>query len=501
MARIAVGGFQHETNSFAPTPARLADFVAPDAWPGLARGPELLPAIAGINLPAAGFAAEAAAAGHALVPLLWCSASPLGLVEQQAYETIAGWLIEAVAAAGPLDALYLDLHGAMVAEHLEDGEGELLRRIRARVGPDLPILASLDLHANVTAAMVEQATLLVAYRTYPHVDMAETGARAARLLAPLLAGLRPAKACRKLDFLVPLPWQCTTIAPGAGLYGGLASRERASRGVVSLSLAMGFPQADIAECGPSVLAYAETAAAAAAAADALAAELAAAEPGFAGRIWSPDEAVAEALRLAAAGGRPVVLADTQDNPGAGADSDTMALTEALLRHGAPGALSGLICDPAAAAAAHQAGQGAVLDLALGGRSPVPGSRPLARRFRVERLGDGAFTGEGPFYRGARMQLGPMALLETAGVRIAVCSRKQQAAYRAMFRHLGADPARHPILALKSSVHFRADFEPIAAAILVVAAPGVSPVDHRGLAYRRLRPGVRLMPRTGSPSSS
>ncbi|MFO1059212.1 MAG: M81 family metallopeptidase [Dongiaceae bacterium] len=493
MARIAIGGFQHETNSFAPTPARLADFVAPDAWPGLVRGPELLPAIAGINLPAAGFAEAAAAAGHELVPLLWCSASPLGLVEADAYETIAGWLLEAIRAAGRLDAIYLDLHGAMVAAHLEDGEGELLRRIRALVGPDLPLVASLDLHANVTAAMVEHATLLVAYRTYPHVDMAETGARAARALPPLLAGARPAKAFRKLDFLVPLPWQCTMIAPGAGLYGGLAARETAGGELLGLSLAMGFPQADIAECGPSVLAYGSTKAAADAAAAALAAELAAAEPAFAGRIWSPDEAVAEAMRQAAAGGRPVVLADTQDNPGAGCDSDTMAVTEALVRHGARGALSGLICDPAAAAAAHEAGEGTELALALGGRSPVPDSRPLQARFRVVRLGDGAFTGEGPFYKGARMQLGPMALLETGGVRIAVSSRKQQAADQAMFRHLGADPARHPILALKSSVHFRADFEPIAGAILIVAAPGASPVDHRRLAYRRLRPGVRLMP--------
>jgi microcystin degradation protein MlrC len=494
MARIGIGGFQHETNSFAPTPARLADFVEPDAWPGLVRGPELLPAIAGINLPAAGFAEAAAAAGHALVPLLWCSASPLGLVEEAAYETIAGWLLEALEAAGPLDALYLDLHGAMVAAHLEDGEGELLRRIRHRVGPDLPIIASLDLHANVTRAMVEHATLLVAYRTYPHIDMAATGARAARGLAPLLGGARPAKAFRKLDFLVPLPWQCTTIAPAAGLYARLAEREEASPDLLGLSLAMGFPQADIAECGPSVLAYGTTPPSAAAAADALASDLAAAEPGFAGRIWTPEEAVAEALRRADPAAGPVILADTQDNPGAGADSDTMALTEALVREGARGALSGLICDPAAAAAAHQAGQGATLELALGGRSPVPGSRPLAARFRVERLGDGAFTGEGPFYRGARMQLGPMALLETGGVRIAVSSRKQQAADQAMFRHLGADPARHPIVALKSSVHFRADFEPIASTVLIVAGPGVNPVDHRRLDYRRLRPGVRVMPR-------
>src|SRR5258706_1214337 len=262
MARIAVGGFQHETNSFAPTPTRLADFIAADGWPGLSRGEVVFDAVAGINLPAAGFIAAARESGHEQVPLLWCAAPPLGLVEADAYERIAEMLLADFAGAGPLDAIYLDLHGAMIADHVEDGEGELLRRIRALVGPDLPIVASLDLHANVTASMVDLATLLVAYRTYPHVDMADTGARAAGLLDRLLARGRPwSKAFRKLDFLVPLPWQCTMVEPAAGLYRTLAELEAAATRLASLSFAPGFPPADIAETGPAVLAYGESPAA------------------------------------------------------------------------------------------------------------------------------------------------------------------------------------------------------------------------------------------------
>jgi microcystin degradation protein MlrC len=493
MARIAVGGFQHETNSFAPTPTRLSDFIAADGWPGLSRGDALFDAVAGINLPAAGFVDAARAAGHELVPLLWCSAPPLSLVEADAYERIVDMLLADLAAAGPIDALYLDLHGAMIADHVADGEGELLRRIRARTGPDLPIVASLDLHANVTRAMVDLASLLVAYRTYPHVDMAETGARTAGLLDRLLARGRPlCKAFRKLDYLTPLPWQCTTIEPAASLYGLLAAMETAAPALASLSYAAGFPPADIAETGPSIITYGDGQAVVDAAADRLAAAVLEAEPRFAGTVWQPDAAVVEAMRLAQQGTRPVILADTQDNPGAGTDSDTIWLTEALLRQGAD-AVVGLICDPQAAIAAHRAGEGAEIEIPLGGKSSLPGERPLAARFRVRRLGDGVFTATGPFYRGARMQLGPMALLEINRVRILVSSRKQQAADQAMFRHLGIEPARETILALKSSVHFRADFAPIAGEILIVAAPGASPVDHTTLPYRRLRDGVRLMP--------
>lgn len=492
MARIAVGGFQHETNTFSATPTSYDDFVRAGGWPGLTRGRAIFAALDRINLPTSGFIAAAGRAKHDLVPLLWCSATPAGRVTKDAFERIAGELCQHLAEARPLDALYLDLHGAMVTEHLADGEGELLRRLRQVVGPALPIVCSLDFHANISPAMVERATAMTAYRSYPHVDMKESGERAAALLGRILARGPPAKALRKPPFLIPLTWQCTLIDPAAGLFRELASMVDGS--VADLSFAPGFPPADIPDCGPSVLAYGEDQRSADRAADRLAAAVCEAEGDFAGKVWQPGEAVREAMHLAPASGRPVILADTQDNPGAGGNSDTVGLIEALIAERAEGSVAGLLYDPAAAAAAHAAGEGTDVEIALGEGSRLPGHRPLAARFRIERLGDGRFTATGPFYAGNRMLLGPMALLSTGGVRIAVASRKQQAADQAMFRHLGVEPREQRILALKSSVHFRADFEPIASAVLVVAAPGANPVDHRGLPYRNLRPGLRLMPK-------
>jgi microcystin degradation protein MlrC len=491
MARIAIAGFQHETNTFAPIPASYEDFAQADGWPPLLRGAELLERLVDINLPAAGFIAAARRHGHELAPLLWCSATPSGPVTKDAYERIASEILERLAGARPVDALYLDLHGAMVAAHLPDGEGELLARLRRLVGPGLPIVASLDFHANVSPAMVAHATAMTAYRTYPHIDMAKTGERAALLLDRILRQGPLAKALRRPSFLIPLTWQCTMVDPAAALYRDLAASERGE--VASLSFAPGFPPADVPDCGPAALAYAESQAAADRAADHLAAAIAEAEPDFAGRVYEPDEAVAAARRLAATAARPVVLADTQDNPGAGGNSDTVGLIEALLNHRAEGAVAGLLYDPAAAAAAHGAGEGAEIELALGEMSRLPGHHPLAGRFRVERLGNGRFTATGPFYAGNHMDLGPMARLSIAGLNILVSSRKQQAADQAMFRHLGVEPSAQKILALKSSVHFRADFQPIAEAILIVAADGPNPVDHCKLAYRNLRPGLRLMP--------
>ena len=454
MARIAVGGLHHETNSYAPQPATFERFVEADGWPPLLRGEAMFAGSAGINLAITGFIDAARAAGHELVPLVWANACPSAPVTEDAFERLAAMMQEDLAAAGPIDAIYLDLHGAMVTDHLPDGEGELLARIRRQAG-GIPIVAALDLHANLSGAMVAESDALVAYRTYPHIDLAVTGARCLPLLERLLAGERLAKAWRRIDFLVPLPWQCTTIEPGRDLYALIDALER--DGIASASICMGFPPADTPVCGPAVLAYGTEQAAADRAVDRLAAAFAQAEPRFAGRLWRPEDAVAHARSVA----HRVILADTQDNPGGGGSSDTTGLLAALVAAGAEDALLALLCDPKAAAAAHAAGEGGILrDLPLGGRHGPAGVTPVVGDYEVVRLGDGKFTATGPMYGGNRMDLGPMALLRPVaapGVEIAVASRRLQAADRAILRHLGVDPAQRRILALKSSVHFRADF--------------------------------------------
>lgn len=494
MARIAVGGFQHETNTFAPSKADYAAFLAPGSWPALVSGPDMFEAVKGINIPIAGFIEQAQDLGHDLVPTTWTSTSPSAHVTDSAFERIAGLILDGIRAAQPVDAVYLCLHGAMVTESREDGEGELLGRVRALVGPDLPVVASLDLHANVTPEMIHFADCLDAYRTYPHVDMAATGARVARTLDTMLHARhpgRPSRALRQIPFLIPLPWQCTMAEPAGGLYRMIPELE-AEHGA-SLSFATGFPAADIHHCGASVFAYGADGGKAAAAADRLAAAVIAAEGDFAGKLYEPDEGVREAMRIAARASRPVVLSDTQDNPGAGGDSDTTGMLRALVENRAEGAALGLMVDPEAALIAHKAGVGAEISLALGGKSGVPGDAPFEGRFTVEVLSDGRFTATGPFYEGAHMRLGPSARLRIGGTEVVVASKKVQMADRMMYRFVGIEPESRKILVNKSSVHFRADFAPIAETILVCIAPGPMLADPAALPWRNLRPGIRLRP--------
>src|SRR3954470_7562115 len=308
MTRIAIGGFLHETNTFAPTRASYDDFVHGGGWPRMATGPDVL-RLRNINVGISGFIEAAEAQGWELVPTVSCGASPCAHVTEDAFERIARMIVEGIAAAGRLDAVYLDLHGAMVTEHLDDGEGELLARVRRVIGKDLPLVVSLDLHANVTPAMVEHADALIAYRTYPHVDMAETGRAAARHLARLLGSKQKlAKAFRQLPFLIPISWQCTSDEPCKSIYQKLAVLE--SEKLPTLSFAPGFPAADFPDCGPSVFAYGQTQADADAAADEIAALVIGHEKDFDGRIYTPDEGVRTAMEWAKTARKPIVIADT-----------------------------------------------------------------------------------------------------------------------------------------------------------------------------------------------
>ncbi|HEX2366695.1 MAG TPA: M81 family metallopeptidase [Bradyrhizobium sp.] len=492
MTRIAVGGFLHETNTFAPTKATYDAFVHGGGWPRMELGNDILKVVRNVNVGLAGFIDAALSEGWELVPTIFAAATPSAHVTKDAYERIAKVLIDGIAAAGPLDAVYLDLHGAMVAEHLDDGEGEILARVRKVIGKDLPLVVSLDLHANVTPEMVEHADALIAYRTYPHVDMADTGRACAQHLALLLkTKQRFAKAFRQLPFLIPISWQCTNDQPTKSIYEKLAALQ--SDAVPTLSFAPGFPAADFADCGASVFAYGKTQADADAAADKIAKIVEGHENDFDGRIYSPDQGVQLAMKLAKGAKKPVIIADTQDNPGAGGDSDTTGMLRALVRNKAERAATGVIYDPESAKAAHQAGEGATVTLSLGGKSGIPGDAPYKETFVVEKLSDGNFIAPGPYFGGRQMEMGPSACLRINGVRVVVASHKSQLADQALYRYVGIEPTEQAILVNKSSVHFRADFEPIAEKLLICAAPGAMPADPATLPWTRLRPGVRIKP--------
>jgi microcystin degradation protein MlrC len=492
MTRIAIGGFLHETNTFAPTRATYDAFVHGGGWPAMTEGADVLKVMRKINVGLAGFVEAAEVYGWQLVPTIACGASPSAHVTRDAFERITKVMVDGIAAAGSLDAVYLDLHGAMVTEHFDDGEGEILARVRKVIGRELPLVVSLDLHANVSPGMVEHADALIAYRTYPHVDMADTGRACAKHLALLLkTKARLAKAFRQLPFLIPISWQCTNDQPTKGIYEKLAALE--SDAVPTLSFAPGFPAADFADCGPSVFAYGRTQADADTAADQIAAIIEGHEDDFDGRIYSPDEGVQLAMQLANTASKPIIIADTQDNPGAGGDSDTTGMLRALVRNRAEQAATGVIYDPESARAAHEAGRGATITLSLGGKSGISGDAPYQESFVVEQLSDGNFVAPGPYFGGRAMEMGPSAALRIGGVRVVVASHKAQLADQAMYRYVGIEPTEQKILVNKSSVHFRADFEPIAEKLLICAAPGAMPADTATLPWTRLRPGIRIKP--------
>ncbi len=499
MARIAIAGFQHETNTFSTEPATLADFEATDAWPGLVRGGALAPAVKGMNLPVAGFIDAAQNQGHEIIPLLWCAAPPSGPVTTEAFATILKMmdemLDEAISQDGDIDGLYLDLHGAMVTETSLDGDGDILNHFRKKLGAVFPIVANLDLHTNISPAMVEAASAVVVYRTYPHLDMFETGERTANLLHAMLQDGRPRHmALRHAPFLVPLVAQCTDIEPAKGLYERLATLEGGD--VECLSLAMGFPPADVPDVGPTVVAVGTGTEAVAAAAEQMLAELVACEGEFAVELYSPEAAIAAALENNVASG-PVILADTQDNPGGGGTGDTVGLLKACIdakdRFEPGEVLLGVFAEPVAAKMAHAAGIGETFSMAFGARHAAVGETPYEGTFKVLAISNGKFKASGDFFGGATIDLGPMALLEIEGVQLVVSTKKQQAADQAMFRHLGADPAACRLLGLKSSVHFRADFADMAAMVLVVEAPGLNGADPRKLGLSHLPPDVRAFP--------
>lgn len=490
--RILVAGFVHETNTFAPTRADWAAFHRGETFPAFVRGARMIEQFEHANIPVGGFILVAREHGWQLLPSCWAGATPSAHVTRDAFERMSAAIVDDVRQAldDGLDAVYLDLHGAAVAEHVDDAEGELLARIRRLVGPQRPIVASLDLHANVTHRMLATADALVAYRSYPHVDMADTGRRAARLMQRRLARrTREVQHAIRLPFLLPLNVQSTMTEPAASIYRELHALDEAHD--VVLSFAMGFPAADIAECGPVVWAHGD---AAEAAVQRLHARIDQPRSQWRLELLEARDAVARALEIAARAQRPVVLADTQDNPGAGADSNTTGMLHALLAEGAgrrhPHRVAlGLMYDPKAALAAHAAGVGARITIPLGAAVPTFTGRlsdpPIEAAFTVRALSDGHVTLKGPMAMQPTVELGPCACLEVDGVLVAVASAKPQMLDRELFRQVGIHPETMKLLVNKSSVHFRADFAPIAEAILVAKAAGPMAADPGDLPWRKL----------------
>ena len=499
MTRILIAGYQHETNTFAPSLADWAAFNTGEAFPAYVRGQAMVDQLTGVNIPIGGFIDQARRWQWELLPSAWAGASPSSYVTQDAFERIAQAILQdaQAAMAHGLDGIYLDLHGAAVAEHADDSEGELIARLRQLVGPAVPIVASLDLHANVTARMLRESDGLVSYRTYPHVDMAATGELAAQLMQRRLKlGRKEPLHVQRFPYLIALNAQSTWMAPAKEVYEQLIALDR-EHGAM-LSFCMGFPASDFEECGPVIWAHGEQAR--------MAVERLYASAGKPD-LWRPEwlparEAVSQALSLAAQHTAPVVLADTQDNPGAGGDSNTTGMLHALLQQGAgrqfPQQVAlGLLYDPEAARMAGEAGVGAQIECSLGKAVPIfsggLSDPPLQGRFTVRAISDGRCRLLGPMMKGSTIQTGPSACLEIEGIYIAVASGKMQMLDRELFRAVGIHPEHMKIVVVKSSNHFRADFTPIASHVLVAKAPGPMAADPGDLPWKKLSPQTRTRP--------
>lgn len=502
MTTVFVAGFHHETNTFAPSPADWDAFACGAGYPAYARGDAMLAQMAPTAQAIGGFIGEALEHGWELRPSVWAGAMPSNRVTTEAFERICAEIVADLQRGG-FDAIFLDLHGAAVAECADDAEGELLSRIRAVVGPAMLIVTTLDLHANVTARMLKLATAMTAYRSYPHVDMRETGVRAARMLARRLvpAAAERAVHAERVPFLLPLNAQCTLMQPAASVIGLIEQIE--AQHDVEMNFSMGFSAADFAECGPVLFGYGIDPTRVQRAVRQLYTEVAVTRRAdWTLELLEPLAAVEQAIALALEADRPVVIADTQDNPGAGGDANTTGMLRALLHADAGTRLAGrvaigLLFDPAAARAACAAGVGASVALSIGRAVPTWDGTlteaPVQARVRVLAVSDGAVTMHGPMTAGATMQLGPSACVELQGIKVLLASAKAQMLDLDLYRYLGVEPAQMKLLVNKSSVHFRAAFGPIASTILIAKSPGPMAADPGDLPWTKLAPSVAPRP--------
>ena len=475
-----IGSFAHETNTFSSVATGLSAFEAHTYVVGNA----VEESIRGTRTCTGGFIDALEARGEAFVPTVFAHATPSGLVTAAAYEEIAGRIVDGVEAHPQAVGVLLELHGAMVADGFDDGEGELLRRVRRALGPDKPIVVTLDLHSHITDTMLANASMLVGYQKYPHTDMYERGLEAAGLAARIAAGeIRPVAAVEKPPLIPP----CATCHTEAGLYKELwetALRPARPEAVVSTSLFAGFPYADIPPLGFAVLVYADgDVQAARTEAGFLRATAWARRGEFAYTPTPPAEAVRRALASAA---KPVVMPDIADNPGGGGANDSVEILRHLLEQGAPNAALAAIYDPEVAAAGAAAGLGGRLKARLGAKTDALHGAPLDVEGEVRFVGDGRFQYKGEMSRGAWANMGPCIVLQIDGVAVVVCSERLQQRDPEVFRYCGIDPEEADILVVKSAVHFRAAFAPLAGTIVEADGPGLTALDLKPFPFRRIR---------------
>ena len=477
--RVACGGLFHESNTFCPTSTDLARFQDRH----LLRGADVVTAFAEAHHEMGGFLSEAATLGLAVRPTLFAGADPAGMVTRDAFETVIAELLDLLAAE-PADGIYLALHGAMVAEGYPDAEGELLARVRARLGA-VPLVVTCDWHANLSEQMAGNCDALVVYRTYPHLDQRPRGQEAARLLADAAARRTlPVCAVSRPPLILHLKAQETAVEPMRGVLA-CADELAARPGILSVSVAGGFPYADIEAMGTSALVVADgDAALAQATADELGAALWGIREAGEARLPDAAQAVRQALEP---GPTPVVLVDFGDNVGGGSAADGPLLLRELLAAGAAGAVVTMQA-PAAVQQCVAAGIDGAVTLTVGGTCDDGQGAPVTVSGRVRSLHDGRYEEPQPRHGGARfLDQGLTAVVEVPGPnKLVLTTLRASPNSLNQLRSLGLEPTAERIVVVKAAIAYKGAYEAIAGRIIEVDTPGYTAVDPRRFGYQHRR---------------
>ena len=476
--KLVLATMRHETNTFSPLPTPLAAF-------GPKSGDRAIALYRDTNNPIAAYIDIAEREGAEYVVPLIGNASPSGAVNQAAFDEMSDSICAAVKAG--CDGVMLDLHGAMVTEDRDDGEGELLRRIRA-IAPDMPIAVALDFHTNLSAVMIANSTVITGYCTYPHIDMAETGQRAGDTLIRAMRGeVKPVMLWHSLPMLTHMLRQTPLDQPMKDIMNR-AMRAEAAGEVLNASIFGGFPLADIPHVGLGAVVVGDgDAKGAGALLDELMEQAWERRADFVFEIEPVETSLQRAMEL---DDGPVILVDHGDNCGAGGPQDNMDVLEEVLRLGLDDVAAGPIWDPESVARMMDAGVGAEVTLQLGGKTDSPAmelaGRPIEVSGTVRCITDGRFVVTGPMATGSPMNMGRTAVLRAGSVDIVVSERRHEPFDTGCFTHAGIDPATKHYVLIKSRQHFRAGFGPIAKHVVLVAGPGVCSSDYEAFPFKTLR---------------
>ncbi len=478
--RAVVAMMEHETNTFSPVPTPLSRFGSPD----VPTGPEVYRRFKGTGTGIGAFLDVADEAGMEVVTPVAGNAAPSGPVESHAYQVMCDAIMDAVQAG--CDVCFLDLHGAMVTETTDDGEGGLLKRIRD-AAPDLPIAISLDLHANITPDIVENTDVIVGYKTYPHLDMYEAGHHAGRIMVDALdRKVTPVMAWGQRPVLAQTLRMGHDDEPMGSMIA--MARQAEEAGLLAVSVFGGFPLADFHNAGLSVVTVA----------DGDRGEAQEVAERLLGEAWRRrDEWLFEAEPLEHAIARagqmeegPVILLDHADNAASGGTQDTVAVLREVMRQGLENVAMFGICDEAAIDAMTAAGVGNEVTIELGGKVDMPEigreGEPLTVTGKVRSLTDGDFTVTVPMGRGTTMSMGRSGVLQTGNIEIVVVSRQTEPYDPGCLRSVGIEPLHKRYIILKSRIHFRAGFSDIAAAEVPCNGVGVTSSDNSLFTFRKVR---------------